>query len=257
MKQFVITMLLLCSFSLAWAQGMYWKSTSEGPTGKHTEENFAAPKMFKMSQTGSENGAMIMIARLDKQLIWIVEPDKKTYSEMTFADMKKFSEKMVKKMAPLKEQLKSMPEEQRNAMKKMMGAGSDEPISVKKTSETKSILGHKCSKMTVFRGKEEFMTMWLAKDISGFAPLMADWKEFSRQMEAMASQFNESETDMFKEIDGFPMETSTTVADHKMTSTVVKVEMRAISASEFEVPSGYTKTKNQLEESMKNMDNEE
>jgi hypothetical protein len=257
MKRVIVTMLLICGLTAANAQGMYWQSTSEGMGGKHNEENFAAPKMFKMVRTGGAEEGSVMIVRLDKKLMWMLNPEKKTYSEITFADIQKMANKGSDKMAAMKEKMKGMPEEQRKMMEKMMGGQMDQPVTVKKTGETKSILGHSCTKLIVMRGEEEFMTLWISKDVKGFAPLMADWKEFSEQMASMTSRFAKGMSDVYKEIKGFPLETSVSMMGHSMTTVVTKVEMRSTPASEFDIPLGYTKVKSPMEEEMQKMDKEE
>ncbi|MDD8018510.1 MAG: DUF4412 domain-containing protein [Bacteroidota bacterium] len=257
MKRFLIATLLLCSAAFTFAQGLYWQSTTDGVRTKHSEESYAVPKMFKMVRSTEAGEGSIMIARLDKQLIWNLNPEKKTYSEITFADLEKMAEKGAAKMDKMKEKMKGMPEEQRKMMEKMMGMQNDQPIEVKKTGETKSVAGYKCTKVTAVRGEEEVMTWWLTKDLTGFEPLMADWKEFSKRMSAMTARFAKGTSEIYKNINGFPMETTMKIMNSSITTTVTKVEKRSIPSSEFDVPAGYKKVKSEMEESMQKMDKEE
>jgi hypothetical protein len=254
MKRFMIAALLLCSTTFTFAQGLYWQSTTEETAGKHTEENFAISKMFKMVKTGGTNDGSIIITRLDKQLFWTLNPEKKTYTEMTFDDMEKMVSNGSAQMDKMKEQMKNMPEEQRKMMEKMMGTQNDQPVEVKKTGETKSVAGYKCTKFIAFRGEEEVMSLWVTKDLTGFGPLMADWKEFAQRMSAMTARFSKGSSDMYKNIDGFPMETTIKIMNNTVTTTVTKVEKRSIPPTEFDIPAGYKKVKSEMKESMQKMD---
>jgi len=69
----------------------------------------------------SESGEnQLILFRQDKDLIWIVNQAKKTYMEMTRQDVMQMTEQIDEAMKQLEEQLKNMPAEQREMMKKMM-----------------------------------------------------------------------------------------------------------------------------------------
>jgi hypothetical protein len=256
MKRFVAIVMVLCCYASTFAQGMYWQSTSEGMGGKHVTDNYAVPKMFKVVRTGETGEGSVMIFRLDKELIWMLNPDEKTYSEMTFADMEKMANKGAEQMAAMKEQMKNMPEEQRKAMEKMMGGG-DQEVTVKNTGETKTVNGRKCKKYIVFRGEEEFMTLWVSDEVKEFESLMGDWKSFSERMASLTARFAKGMSDVYKKINGFPMETKISMMGQTVTTTVTKIEKRSTPSSEFEVPSGYKKVKSAMEKGMHRQGKEE
>jgi hypothetical protein len=254
MKYVAVIAMVLFGFAAAHAQGMYWESRSEGAGGNHTEQNYAAPKMFKMVRLGGSGDGSVVIVRLDKKIIWMLHPEKKTYSEMTFDDVAAMAKKGSERMAAMKKKMKEMPEEQRKMMEKMMGGDADQEITVKKSGGTKTILGHTCSKLDVMRGETEFMTMWTAKDITGFQSLMGDWKEFSERMASMAGGFVKGMGEVYKQIDGFPMQTTVSMMGRSMTMTVTKIEKRSTPAAEFDLPSGYDKVKSPMENAAQQMD---
>ena len=254
MKKLTIAAMLLIGAAAAHAQGMYWESTSDGMGGKHVEQSYAMPKMFKMVRSGEATEGSVVIVRLDKKVIWMLHPGKKTYSEMTFDDVAAMAKKGSERMAAMKKKMSEMPEEQRKMMEKMTGGQMDQEVAVKKTGETKTLLGHSCSKLTVMRGESEFMTMWIAKDITEFKSLMGDWKEFSERMASMAGGFAKGMGEVYKQIDGFPLETTVSMMGKSMTMTVTKIEKRSTPAAEFDVPSGYEKVKSPMENAMQQMD---
>ena len=58
----------------------------------------------------------------------------------------------------------------------------------------------------------------------------------------------------YKNSDGFPIQTE---MGHGMMTTVTKIERRSAPASEFEIPSGYTKVCGEMEDAMDKMDKED
>jgi GLPGLI family protein len=249
----------------AFAQGMYWQTKTEGTVGERGTDNYAMPKKFKMVRAGDNTEGSVVIARLDKEAFWMLNPEKKTYSEMTFADMEKMMTKaggkMDAKMAEMQEQLKNMPKEQREMVEKMMGGkmsagAADTPEKIRKTSDTKTISGYNCTKYVATRGDEEVMTMWVTRGVRGFEPLMEDWKEFAKRMSSLTSRFAKGISEAYKTIDGFPIQTTMKIMNNEVTTTVTKMEQRSTPASEFEIPSGYKKVKSQLEDAMKEMEKE-
>lgn len=267
MKHPVVKILAALSCALilvlpAFGQGLYWQSKTTGTVGERTSETWAVPKKMKMVQSGKEQ--TISIIRLDKEVMWQLNPPKKTYSEMTFAQMenvaRKAGGKMDAAMAKMQEQMKDMPEEQRKMVEKMMGdrmpgagAQNSAAAQVTNTGEHKTISGFSTTKYTVQQGDQNVMTLWVTKDIKGFEELRDDWQSFSRRMAAMAPQ-GRGMADAYKNIDGFPIQTE---MGNLMTTTVTKVERRSTPASEFEIPSGYAKVRGEMEDAMDKMDKED
>ena len=250
MKKAVAVAMLLCFAVSAFAEGMYWQSKTEGLGTTSITENFSMPKKFKVVRTGDSKIGNVVIARLDKGLFWTLQPEKKTYTEMTFDDMEQMmtraSAKMDAAMAKMREQMKNMPADQREMMEKMMagkmpGATDTKPIEVKSTGEKKTISGYACTKYSITSGGEVTSTMWITKDVKPFASLMNDWKEFSRRMLAMTSRFAKGTADAYKNLDGFPIQTIMKIGNSEVTTTVTTIEQRSTADNEFEIPAGYTK----------------
>ena len=93
MKKAIVVAMLLCFAVSTFADGMYWQSKTEGLGAPSTAENFAMPKKFKVVLTHDSKAGSIIIARLDKSLFWTLHPEKKTYNEMTFAEMEQMMAK--------------------------------------------------------------------------------------------------------------------------------------------------------------------
>ncbi len=244
---FMLLCLALLIAGSAFSQGLYWESTTTGGPFKDKEnlsQNFAMPRMFKVV-----NPMMVMILRMDQEKIYNVDPAKKTYSEMTFAEMEAYAKRSGDKMAQYKDKIKNMPPEQRKkmeAMTGMMGGGADVPVEVSATGEKKKVGGFSCTKYLMKRGDKELMAMWVTKDVAGFDNLRKDWMEFGKRMASLTNMAGLGEA--YQKIDGFPMETDMDMMGTTMTTVVTKVEKRSTPAGEFSVPAGFTRTESPLKE---------
>ncbi len=255
MKRSLLASLVLCFSFTTFGQGLYWQSKTTGTVGEFTSETFAVPKKMKVVDKGGDGS--ITIIRLDREVVWSIDPAKREYSEMTFAEMEQAMAKAGRTMdvaiARLQEEMDNMPEEQRKMIEKMMGgkmpgmsAQSDAPIKVTNTGEKKTISGFSCTKYVVQQGDQTLTTLWVTNDVKGFKELAEDWKAFSKRMAALAQRFGKGMEEATKQIDGFPIQTEM----GSVVTTVTKIERRTTPASEFEVPSGYKKVKSKLEDAM-------
>ncbi|MGD0589271.1 MAG: DUF4412 domain-containing protein [Bacteroidota bacterium] len=234
----ILIVLTVAAIGIVVGQGLYWESTTTIPiaNGKeiHSTSSYI-PHMFKQS---SENNASIF--RLDKEMMYLIDTQKKEYSEMTFAEMEAYAKKANKKLEKMNEQLKNMPPEQRKMMEQMMGkaamGGQHAKINVIKTAERKTISGYACIKYTMKEDTAEVGSMWTTADVPDFSSMQKDFKEFGQRMAAQMPNGGEMVAAMTK-IEGFSIQT--TIAG--ITTTVTKVEKKVAAASEFEVPAGYKK----------------
>ena len=243
--QRMIPMLALTALTVvgALAQGLHWKTTTTAMGKEMKNEFFSMPKMMK---TVSDNGEVLLL-RVDKKTIYTVNANEKQYSETSFAEFDASLDKMANKQKArtekMNEQMKNMPEAQRKMMEQMMGGAGKEATAVtKKTDEKKSIAGYNCTKYVIMQGENEVMTVWVTSDLKEFAGMKNDFEEFSKRMmgrmPGMRAAFNE-----LMKLQGFAMETQ---FGTMMTQTVTNMEKRTTAASEFDVPSGYTKVKSKV-----------
>lgn len=236
---------MLAGASLAGAQGLYWESTMSGSSGSQSDTSLSyyMPKMFKIIQGGDQK--RIMLFRLDREIMYMVNPEKKTYSEITFAEVEKqmtaMSKQLDEKMAEMKKQLESMPPEQRKMIESQMGMfmKSDDPKmkpQVVNTGERSTISGFSATKYVARRGENVVLTVWATKDVKGWTAMKNDFEQFSRRMSSL-NQITDGISEAYRTIEGFPVRTEM----GSVINTVTKVERRSTPASQFEVPAGYTK----------------
>lgn len=240
-------MLLAVAVAVAGAQGLYWESTTTGgPAGDRGEvtKTYAMPKMFKM-EMGNQSEAMIL--RMDREMLYTMDHQAKTYWQMTFdemeAAMKKASQALDEKSKEIEEAMKNMPPEQQKMMEQMMGNRMKKskdlpPVSIIGPSDRKTIGGYTCSKYIALRGGDTVVTVWATKEVREFAAMRDDFEAFNKRLASMEMGGAQAMSEAFRKIDGFPMRMEMA----GITSEVTKVESRSLKAKEFDVPAGYKKT---------------
>ena len=240
--------LILASLSFvrlsANGQGLCWESKmTGGPLGERTSKYYYMPKKFKFAE---DNGTEAFIFRLDKELLVVLYPGDKTYSEITFAElekkMKELGGKMDKQLEDMRKQFAALPPDQRKVMEQMMGdkmrgLNSSGKFDVKRTGESKTIGGYACAKYSVRQDGKETVGLWTTKDVKDFELIRKDLEQFGQRMAAMTPNTGKGLAEAMKNLEGFPIQTEFM----GMTSTVSKIEKRNTPGSEFEVPAGYTK----------------
>jgi hypothetical protein len=147
----------------------------------------------------------------------------------------------------MKDQFKNLPEAQRKIMEQMMGgAGKEAPATTKNTGERKTIAGYNCTKYIIMQGDKELVTVWATQDIKEFAGMRKDFEEFSKRMMGRNPAMGAAAGELMK-LQGFAMETDYGTT---MTQVVTSMEKRSTPASEYEVPSGYTKVQSKWQQQL-------
>jgi GLPGLI family protein len=235
--------------AVAFSQGVVWESKIVANGHEMTSTTSYLPK--KLKNVGSTSKEYT-IMRLDQEKLYNVNTEEKTYSVITFAELEEVSKKMNAKMDEAQEKMKSLPEEQRKMMEKMMGGAlggkKDSKIDVKKTGEKKTISGFPCSRYSVTQDGKEVISLWVTPEVKAFAAMKQDMADQSKRMAALAPGGLKGLSEAMTKIDGFPIQTE---MGSMVTTTVTKVETKAVNPSEFEVPAGFKQVSNKLQESLK------
>ncbi|HVM97047.1 MAG TPA: DUF4412 domain-containing protein [Candidatus Acidoferrales bacterium] len=229
--------------SVAAAEGLYWESKVSGMGRDTTVQNYAMPKMIKIVRSDGN----VVILRADQEKFLMLNVQRQTYHEMTFAQLESAANTMGAQMAvargELEKRMKDMSPDQRAAMEKMLPKNFGDtqaaasPVSVKATNETKTIAGHKCTKTIATQDGKQVLTAWIAKDVDGFDALHQDWVTLQKRLSSVAGPLGGGLAEAYSKIDGFPLETET----NEVTTQVTKIESRTTPESEFTVPAGYKK----------------
>ena len=213
-----------------------------------------------------------MIFRGDLNRMWVIEPQRRTYMEMTPETMQMMSGQLAgagaqlgAAQAQLQAQLAQMPPEQRAMMEQMLagrglggppggrGAPAAPPqISFSKAGGSKTIAGWNCDvyRKTVNGQQEE--EVCIAR-ITAAGLTAADFQvlnRFSTFMQPILSSpmvphtdyMNWSDMNRAVGFEGMPLDTTTYVQGRpNMQQTVNKIDRTAIPANTFDLPPGFTK----------------
>lgn len=198
----------------------------------------------------------------DQQKMTIVDPEKKTYFEITPQELHSFSNRMQKqmeeakaKMTPeqrkqLDEMMAKMPPEQRQ----MMGTGAGqppakqkEPFKWERTGTKQTVAGYSCEGFKEIKdGKvdaEGCFIPWSAGAITkaDLAPL----KKMEQFMDESGAKSPDRRLSTFARLEegpGFPGMWKPADSDSKAKQTVNSIKRGSVSSDKFQVPAGYTKT---------------
>jgi hypothetical protein len=246
MRFLLTASLVFMNIALAYGQGLYWESQMSLPQGNMQQvltQSYYRSKMFKQT---SEYGSMIF--RLDREKMYMIDNQKKEYTELTFKQLEEITKKanivMEQKLSELKEQMKGMQPEQQKAMQKALdeqGIGNKSRISVTKTGESKKICGYSCVKYVLRQNNKDVGTVWTTSNVKDYEKMKGEMKKVRERVMAQIPNGIQI-ADAMQKINGFPMETSISGT----TTVVSKVEKKSIPESEFEVPAGYKKVDPQM-----------
>jgi hypothetical protein len=219
------------------AQGLSFEIT-RGNDNTESEKGIYMPGMFK----SEENDGQISILRLDKEVMITITPAKKTYREITFAQMEaQMKQGRSKANEAMKKRMEGMPLEQRKKMEEQMerltGHRDAVTTEVAPTGESKVIDGYQCSAYTVKRNGKLDETVWATKDVPNFASMKKDFQRIAAFFRSMGAGRNVLAS--LEKIDGFPIETIGSGRSEKIS----KIRAGSFPVSAFEVPGGYTKEK--------------
>lgn len=139
----------------------------------------------------------------------------------------------------------ALPPEQRRQIEAMMGKQfsarkSPGPMTVRKSGDTRTIAGFRSSHQLVAEDGTQVLELWTTPEVKEFAGLRQTHERFAKSTGAMRVRggaldaHTRAWSEAMRSIDGFPLETTSS----GVKNTVVKLERRAIPATEFEIPSG-------------------
>ncbi|MCW5889990.1 MAG: DUF4412 domain-containing protein [bacterium] len=171
---------------------------------------------------------------LDGERMTIADKDKKSYFEITFAELQKQGEAVQKKMAEL-------PPEARQQMEGMFGKG--EPVVVTPTGKTEKIAGY-TAKEYALKGGPFSGTVWSTEDMP--VPVaMTKWRELSSKSAAHQGPA-EQLTKALAQIKGVPLRTTLTTrmggGELLNATEVLEISKASPPADVKKIPDGFTQT---------------
>jgi hypothetical protein len=211
---------------------LYWESDQEtkGMPGRPDETKIIKTYLTSYASRTEQEG-QISIMNFDTKVMYLINPQDKTYQQINMAEMGKMPE-----MKGDKGQM----QQQQQMMKNMMGN-----MQVTPTEETRQIAGYTCRKYLV-----SAMMMnsdyWLSKDVKGYEEVKEIGKKVSAIFDENPMMKQMNIAGMMGQLDGFPVQTVMNIMKGTTTTTLKKIEKKLLDKSLFSVPEGYTRTQSKM-----------
>jgi hypothetical protein len=229
------------------------KTTTAGAT--QTNQVQLEAKRMRAESPGAGGSRQVFIFDANKQLIYMINPERKTYSEMTKADADRLGAQASGVMTQMQEQLKNLPPEQRAQVEAMMrGRGAGMPtaapaaIQYKKTG-TDKVGRWTCDKYDGFQNNQKVAEVCtvnpkeLGLTMADFA-VTQELMAFMRGMLSMANantMFQVGTSDTAGGYSGVPVRRVSIAGSQQTVSEVTEVTRQTFSDATFAVPAGLTK----------------
>jgi hypothetical protein len=209
---------------------------------------------MRAESTGPTGGKQVVMFDGTKQVLTMIDPDRKTYSEMTKADVDAMAAQMAPMLAQAQEMMKSLPPEQRAQYEAMMkGRGMTPPgAAAAKTQYRKTgtdkVGKWTCDKYEGYKGEQKTVDIctvdpkvlgFTASDLAVSGQMAAFFKSFMPQM---AEQGFKVGTVAEQGFSGVPVKQTFTIAGREMVMEITDVTRQTFPDSVFQVPAGYQKT---------------
>jgi hypothetical protein len=219
----VVLGLMISSVAMA---DLYWESDQETKAmpGRADESKVIKTYLTSYASRTEQNG-QITIMNFDTKVMYLINPQAKTYQQINIAEMGKMPE--------MKGQ-KGQMQQQQQMMKNMMGN-----IQVTPTQETRQIDGYNCQKYLV-SGMMMNSDYWISKDVKGYEEVREIGKKVATIFDENPMMKQMNIAGMMGQLDGFPVQTVMNVMKGTITTTLKKIEKKPLDKSLFSVPDGYT-----------------
>jgi Domain of unknown function (DUF4412) len=222
------------------------KHTSNGTTETSQTQ---IEKTRMRSERGIGGRPQIIIFDGTAQVIRMIDPEKKTYRELTKADVDRLGSQMSGAMAQMQEQMKNLPPEQRERMEGMMrgrGLGAAAVKTEYRRNGTDKVGKWTCDKYDGYK-KEEKVTEICTVPVATLGLTPADFEitklaaQFFQQLGPQLGEQMISIGSADQGFSGIPVKSVVTVGQRQITSEVTEVTHKTFANDDYAVPAGYQK----------------
>jgi hypothetical protein len=241
------------------AQGVLVVETSTVNGKPRTTQVQIEPTRIRTEIAGQNGATQVLVFDGAKQILYMIDPAAKSYSEMTKADVDAAGAQMGDAMAQMQKALEGLPPAQRAQMEAIMKGRMGGMPGMAPAAKTEYRRGgtSKVSKWTcdVYEGFQNGQKTGELCTVSpsalGFN--MSDF-EVSRQLAAFlrglipqgADQVFQAGSAQEQGYEGVPVRRVSTIAGQQMVTELTSVARQTFPDSAFEVPAGFTKRANPL-----------
>ena len=251
----IVTLAAVCAAAstASAAQGVLVVETSTVSGSPRTTQVQIEPTRMRTEVAGQNGATQVVIFDGGKQILYMIDPAAKTYSEMTKADVDAAGAQLSGAMAEMQKALEGMPPAQRAQMEAMMkgrlgGTGGAAAKTEYRRGGTSKVSKWTCDVYEGFQNNAKTAEVCtVSASALGFAP--ADF-EVSRQLAAFmrglipqgADQVFQAGRVQDQGYEGVPVRRTSTIAGREVTTELTSVARQTFPDSSFAVPEGFTKT---------------
>jgi hypothetical protein len=211
------------------------------------QNTYLEKDMIRMDMK-AEKSDMATIFRGDKELFWMIDHKKKTYTEMTKEDLEKIQKAAEELMAKMQDAMKNLPKGMQGIMP---GAEKKSEIIYKKVASGEKVNQWTCDKYEGTRDGKKEVEIWTsdwkklglkAENLNGFERM---GNFFSSMLKGMSWYYkagtDEKTTSMYV---GFPVKTVSYTKDKAVSQYEIKeIKEQELNSTMFDAPEGYKKEK--------------
>jgi hypothetical protein len=225
----------------------------EKHTGAGTTETsqIQIEKTKMRAERGIGGRPQVIVFDSDAQVIRIIDPERKTYREMTKADVDRIGSQMSGAMALMQEQMKNLPPEQRERMEALMrGRGMAGGMAVKteyRRNGTDKVGKWRCDKYDGYK-KDEKVSEICTVAPAALGLTLGDFeitKQAAQFFQQLAPQTGEQQMFSIGGADqgfsGIPVRSIVTVGQRQITTEVTEVTRKTFPSDSYAVPAGFQK----------------
>ncbi len=209
-------------------------------------------KRMRAESSGARGEKMVVVFDGTKQVMTLIDNEKKTYTEMTKADVDAIGGQMSSMMSQMEDQLKNLPPEQRAKIEAMMkGRGAGAAVAAPKVQYKKVGTGTvgkwTCDRYEGYADGQktsEICTVdpktlgFSAADFEISRELAAFFKKLMPANAAQVFSLGVAEEQGFS---GIPVRSVSTAGGRQTTTEVTEVSRQTFPDTIFQVPAGYQK----------------
>jgi Domain of unknown function (DUF4412) len=253
-KTALVAAMCLTAWPLQAADGvLIVEKTTRGGNTQTNQIQIERDRM-RAETTGQAGEKQTVVFDGVKQVLWLINNDKKTYSEMTKADVDRLGGQMSDAMARMQDQLKSLPPEQRAQVEAMMKgrgmpgmAGAQPPKTEYRRTGTDKVGSWTCDKYEGSQNNQKVSELCTVDPKTlGFA--MADFQVTKQLMEFFRKLAPQGAERMFaigtpedQGFSGIPVRRATFTGQQQSVTELSEVTRQTFAASTFDIPAGFQK----------------
>lgn len=213
--------------------------------------------LLRLEARTEEGETTVAIFRATQSVVWVIDPNQRTYYELTPAQVAQLRKQMEAAQHEMAAELAKMPPEQRRAIEEMMGrmgqsASPPAPTTVRLVGRGEPVGAFQCTRYEILRGGARTAEIWTAslEQLKIGPEEFKTFEALSRLLAPLGQQGPASQLGGLaafegggEKVEGFPVRSlSYDNGTAYREATLVRAERQSFEPKLFELPAGLRKT---------------